>query len=127
MFLAKIEAKLTSFYWTTKKISTGYRIAVRKRGFNNPYSAGQRDEIGYIHVVPNVFAKGFYSILNVEILPEFQRQGLGSDLYRKAASEVKKHGGKGLISFKDERTPEATKVWKSLKGTKQKDGVWILE
>lgn len=100
---------------------------MHKVGFTNYQSAGAKDEIGYIHVVPSP-TKGFFDILNVEILPDFQRQGLGSELYYRARDEVKKHGGKGLISFSSERTPEATKLWKSLEGAKAKakDGIWIL-
>lgn len=117
-FIRRIEAKLTSFYWTVSKIKTGYRITV---------SVGTKDEIGYIHVVPETsLPSGWYSVLNVEIAPEFQNQGLGKNLYRRALKEIKRSGGKGIISLATERTPEATRLWKSLKEAKYQKGTWVL-
>lgn len=117
-----IEAK-TVYYWTTDKIKTGYRIAVRQRGLTNKLSAGYSDEIGYIHVVPSM--AGYFEILNVEIAKDFQRQGLGAELYRRAYKEVKKAGGRGLMS--ESRTPDAERVWKKLKGAKKKNSIWFLD
>jgi predicted N-acetyltransferase YhbS len=124
-FLQKVEA--ASFIWTKTKVKEGIRIAIRKKGFVNPDSAGTKDEVGYIHVVPNTFmGKGWYSVLNVEVDKQFQNQGLGKELYRRAAKEIKKLGGKGIVSLAEERTPEATRLWKSLKEARKEHGVWVL-
>ena len=124
-FLQKVEA--ASFTWTKSKVKEGIRIAIRKKGFVNPDSAGTKDEVGYIHVVPNMFmGKGWYSVLNVEVDKQFQNQGLGKELYRRAAKEIKKLGGKGIVSLAEERTPEATRLWKSMKEARKEHGVWLL-
>jgi len=124
-FLQKVEA--ASFIWTKSKVKEGIRIAVRKKGFVNPDSAGTKDEVGYIHVVPNTFmGKGWYSVLNVEVDKQFQNQGLGKELYRRAVKEIKKLGGNGLVSLAEERTPEATRLWKSMKEARKEHGVWVL-
>ena len=124
-FLQKVEA--ASFIWTKSKVKEGIRIAIRKKGFVNPDSAGTKDEVGYIHVVPNtLMGKGWYSVLNVEVDKQFQNQGLGKDLYRRAAKEIKKLGGKGIVSLAEERTPEATRLWKSMKEARKEHGVWLL-
>jgi len=127
-FLQKLEAATSDFYWTKTKVKTGIRIAIRKKGFVNPDSAGTKDEVGYIHVVPNMFmGEGWYSVLNVEIDKQFQNQGLGKDLYRRAFKEIKKVGGEGIVSLAEERTPEATRLWKSLKEARKEHGVWLLQ
>ena len=124
-FLQKVEA--ASFIWTKSKVKEGIRIAVRKKGFVNLDSAGTKDEVGYIHVVPNTFmGKGWYSVLNVEVDKQFQNQGLGKELYRRAVKEIKKLGGNGLVSLAEERTPEATRLWKSMKEARKEHGVWVL-
>lgn len=124
-FSQKIES--ASFYWTKSKVREGIRIAIRKPGFTSSDSVGTKDEVGYIHVVPNAFmGKGWYSVLNVEIHPKFRNQGLGKDLYLRALKEVKKIGGKGIVSQDEEQTPEATRLWKSLKEAKKENGVWVL-
>jgi len=126
-FLQKCEAE-AGFYWKTeiKGGKAGIRIAVRKKGFINPDSAGTKDEVGYIHVVPT--EGKWYSVLNVEIADQFRNKGLGKDLYRRAAIEIGKQGGHGVVSLAGERTPEATHLWKSLKeAEKDKGGTWILQ
>lgn len=84
-------------------------------------------EIGYIHLVP-LSGSNYMEILNVEISPEWQRQGLGTKLYLRAKIEANKAGYDGLASDPGGRTTDATKLWAKIPGAKKVGrGWWVLE
>ena len=83
-------------------------------------------EIGYLHLVP-FLDKEYMEILNVEVDPIYQRQGLGTKLYLKAKDEAQKAGYKGVVSDPKGRTLEASKLWSKIpKAKKNARGWWVL-
>jgi ribosomal protein S18 acetylase RimI-like enzyme len=104
-------------FTVTKKLKPHFNIRISLKN--------KEKEIGYIHLTPN---GEYMEILNVEVDPSFQRQGLGTKLYLKAKAEAQKAGYRGLVSDPQCRTPDAGKLWAKIPGAKRSPkGWWVLE
>jgi GNAT superfamily N-acetyltransferase len=117
--IRKYQIVASKEYWTIN----GLRISYRVKGFDAPKDMKYRDEVGFIHL--EEASDEYLTVLNVEVVPTFRGQGLGQKLYLKARDVAKEKGYKGLISHVNERTPEASRVWKKL-GKQVGRGWWVI-
>lgn len=125
-------------YRTRTKYNQGYhgdilvevlrrdRKPVKRVGYFNrrPFDkTGAEDGlIGFVHAMPYSQDNKTYNVGQAQIHPNYQRKGLGSYMYLKMLSRIKKQGGRQLVSYDESRTDKAAKLWSRIKTGHTRDG-----
>ena len=87
----------------------GYSILPHQKGYAKP------DEFANIELHQLYEHPEYFYMDAISVADPFQREGYATDLVKKALELIKGKGFKGILSGVDDRTQNASALWKSLK------------